>query len=497
MNDEHESFALTDLAFWNEIIPDTIHHFASVVKEETKKTKIVGAFYAFMYQSPEPEHGHNGLRRYLASAHLDFAMATSGFGNRKLGGVDYGRETPLSVQLHGKVFYFDMDYASHLNTERERQHKLAKPGLSDAEKERLRHWLPEDSGDRENRGINAEEDFALYRRVAGFTICSGMFQSIFDIAHGSFDSPAHMAEVARLNQAFERAATRDRSSVAEILVVADAVSCSYVTSAAAWGECDVVRSALRDVQFRLPKIGAPHDQVLLDDLSLVDLQRYKLVVFLNAYHVSDTQRAAIEKVKGGGRFILWCYAPGLYHGSNSSEARMSELTGLKLAFAADAKPAAMQIELSATAHPLTTKLVAAGSKTIGSARKARRIVVSDPEAITLGTAPGTRETVLALKPQKDWTSLYAPTPDLPPSFYRELARQAGVHLYSERDDTFYVNRSYACLHADGPGLRTLRFKSSHTLYDAFTEKLLAANTTKYTSELKHGETVLLRLAKPK
>ena len=34
-------------------------------------------------------------------------------------------------------------------------------------------------------------------------------------------------------------------------------------------------------------------------------------------------------------------------------------------------------------------------------------------------------------------------------------------------------------------------------YDAFTEKLLAANTTKYTSELKHGETVLLRLAEPK
>jgi hypothetical protein len=283
--------------YWNHIIPETIDYFAGVVKEETRGSKPAGAFYAFMYQNPEPEHGQDGLGRYLASPHLDFAMATSGFGNRTLGGVDYGRETPLSVQFHGKVFYFDMDYSSHLNTERERQRRLARPGLSEEDKERIRQWLPEDFGDRESRGTNTEEDIALYRRVAGFTICSGMFQSTFDIAHGSFDSPELMTEVARLNRLFERAARHDRSSIAEILAVADEASCSYVTSAAAWGECDVLRSALRDTQFCLPKIGAPHDQVLLDDLHLVDLRRYKLVIFLNACHVTDAQRSMIEKVK--------------------------------------------------------------------------------------------------------------------------------------------------------------------------------------------------------
>jgi hypothetical protein len=269
-----------------------------------------------------------------------------------------------------------------------------------------------------------------------------------------------------------------------------------VTSAAAWDESDVLRSALRDVQFRLPKIGAPHDQVLLDDLRLANRARYKLIIFLNAYNVTDAQWRTIEKLKGGGRTLLWCYAPGLFNGSLASEARMSRLTGLNLKLAADPRPAPLQVEVSESPHPVAAALRRAGISTLGSERKARRIVVSDPEAACLGLAPGTRECMLAMKPMKGWTSVYAPTPDLAPAFYRALARQAGVHIYSDRDDTFYANKSYACLHANGSGPRTLRFPSPFGLYNAFTETLLAAKASDYTCDLKHGETVLLRLDKP-
>jgi hypothetical protein len=112
-----------------------------------------------------------------------------------------------------------------------------------------------------------------------------------------------------------------------------------------------------------------------------------------------------------------------------------------------------------------------------------------------GVAPDTHQPLLAIKPMKQWTSAYAPTPDLPPSFYRELARAAGVHIYSERDDTFYANQSYACLHASGSGRRTLRFPKPRTLHDAFTETLVAASVLDYSFEQHHGETVLPRLAK--
>jgi hypothetical protein len=95
----------------------------------------------------------------------------------------------------------------------------------------------------------------------------------------------------------------------------------------------------------------------------------------------------------------------------------------------------------------------------------------------------------------NWNSVYAISPDLPPAFYRELARQAGVHLYSEKDDTLYVNQSLITLHARDDGERTLRFPEAVTLSDALTNESLNTSTSAHTLNMQRGETRLIRMHK--
>jgi len=78
------------------------------------------------------------------------------------------------------------------------------------------------------------------------------------------------------------------------------------------------------------------------------------------------------------------------------------------------------------------------------------------------------------------------------SIYRELARWAGVHIYNEGSDTFYLNRSYVCIHANGAGSRTITFPQAVDIYDALTENLLQSNTSSYTRSYADGETFVYR-----
>ncbi len=81
---------------------------------------------------------------------------------------------------------------------------------------------------------------------------------------------------------------------------------------------------------------------------------------------------------------------------------------------------------------------------------------------------------------------------MPASLYRELARGAGVHIFSDREDVFYANRSLICLHAKSDGRRTLHFPIDVELHDVLTGELEESSIRQWHSDLNEGETRLLR-----
>lgn len=483
---EREMSVIDWYQFYNDLVPDTMEVFLRAAREASGFRKVVGAFYCYMFEfGGDPEFGHNALTKLLRSKHLDFAVVTASYFDRELGrGADYARAPITSLGLHGKLWYHDNDTVSF------RYDEMNKANPDRATVERYRKEL----------GVTetVEETIWQYRRGAGFVLGHGIYQSFFDLHGGYFDDPELMAEVARLNSLLTESKRNDCSSVAEILVVSDELSCSYATF-----ESGFLQQTLRPLQVQLAKLGAPHDSILVDDLALVDVKRYRLVIFLNCFHLTDAQRALIRrKVLNRNRTILWTYAPGFFNGSIASVNAMRELIGLRLMPSKTSERVRARITLTpegmrwgAQTQPQPSGKGEAAPRTsvIGHEHVwGQLFTIEDPEAVALGHLEGRREVVLAMKRMKRWTSVYTLNPVLPADFLRGLAREAGVHLYNETDDTLYASRSYVTLNADGPGARTLRFATTVDIVDPFTGSMIASRVTELVRNLRNKETWLVR-----
>jgi hypothetical protein len=67
-----------------------------------------------------------------------------------------------------------------------------------------------------------------------------------------------------------------------------------------------------------------------------------------------------------------------------------------------------------------------------------------------------------------------------------------MHIYNERDDTFYANASYVSLHANGAGERRIRFPRRCRVEDALTGRRVALEGQEFRYQARNGETLILR-----
>ncbi len=474
--------------FYNELVANTIDFFAGVVKEATAGTKVVGAFYNYFYEfNANAEFGHNGGHIILRSPHVDFLCAPPSYHERRLGrGVECYRRPQYSGTLNGKLWFHDNDLASFLFPDVMARHGNFPEGT-------LRHYM-------EILAVTetAQESVWLFERAAGFTVCDGIYESFFDLHGGYYDHPRLLQGMRRIAGMLDRSVNHARSSVAEILVIADETSASYGTfQIESVGDAypNRIHRALLAHQPGLIRSGAPFDAIYLDDLPRADLDRYKLVVFLNTFHMTDDQRAVVnERVKRDGRTLLWCYAPGLFNGPRRSVEAMESLAGIRIAAGPEEDIVRPTTVLTAEgrewmrAHgedPIETPLGP-------DERMCALFRVDDPDAIVLGRHQDSDAVTLALKAGANFTSLYAVSPIFPAAFWRALARSAGVHVYLDTADTFYANRSYITVNSASPGRKRLKLPGLADVYDALEEDLLYENVSEIHTALMEGETVIYR-----
>jgi hypothetical protein len=278
------------------------------------------------------------------------------------------------------------------------------------------------------------------------------------------------------------------ASIAEILVVSDEVSCSYMTFESAF-----MQQTLQPAQVQFAKMGAPHDSILLEDLSLMDVSRYKMIVFLNCYHLTAKQQQVIqERVLCGNRTVLWCYAAGLFDGSKTCPERMQELTGFQIAYAPEAERQRIRIVLTEVGWTVGYKEISSSPAAIGHEHIwAVPMMLANQDVTVLGTLEGGNEPALAMKSMGAWTSVYTMNPVLPAGFLRGLAQKAGVHIFNDRDDTLYAGKGFIAVNADGAAARTIHFPYSVEPREPFTGRCIAEKTAAYTAEMADKETLLL------
>ena len=77
--------------------------------------------------------------------------------------------------------------------------------------------------------------------------------------------------------------------------------------------------------------------------------------------------------------------------------------------------------------------------------------------------------------------------------WREVARKAGVHLYSEAGDQVYTEKQLLTVHAARDGVRRIALPSRCRVRDAWSDEIVLDAGTEFTTHLKRGATAVWRI----
>lgn len=253
----------------------------------------------------------------------------------------------------------------------------------------------------------------------------------FDMWGGFYDTDAARAALAQMKQIWDEAQARAYEPAAEIALVVDPESALYLDQNDA--RIDAFTNGLSHA---LHHTGAPHRAFSWHDLADLDLSPYHLVIFPYLFVMDDERRRLLdEKVLRDGRTVLWLYRPGVICDGAYDEDGMERLTGVPIG-----------------------------------------------------------ETGIITRQMDNWTSVVASDPHLAAADLRDVARDAGVHIYIDTDETLYASRRHVALHsATGGDRRIVLPRTCSTVTELFSGRVVGRDVTVIEDHLASPDTVLYDL----
>jgi hypothetical protein len=463
------------IRFTDESVVDTISWFAGIIKEETHGNCIVLAHYGYHFEGYDGfdrinynERGHHAIDRFASLPEIDGTGSAYQYRVRQAGGSAVPITTVASLRLHGKLYWLEDDTRTH----------LSEPASS------------------YGRTRDMHETLNVLRRNAAYTISEGIPFWYLDFGTDWFSHPQIMAEIGKIVELSDQALQKDRRRNAQIAVIVNQRTVRYLrASTALW-----LPVLCFEYFEELPRIGAPFDTYLIQDLDRESMPDYKLYILLDTFALNEQERKLVrDKVLTPGHTVLWHYAPGYITEDGLSDQAMSDITGIDLV--------AMDVGGSLTAslcdlqHPMTRDCPPGLSW--GTKLPVGPIIASrDADAAVLGmlhAVPGTNrdgkfrtgdvfEPGLVAKDVNDWTSVWCGVPPVPSALLRNIARAAGVHIYDDASDFVCANNVMVSIHTQYAGPRTIRLPRACTVTDAFTGERVASGVDSFGVQMGQYET---------
>lgn len=375
------------------------------------------------------------MQQVLQSPFVDFLSSPLSYETnpRFLGGSGHFRCLPASIVAHGKLWMNENDHPTLVGDH------FRRPGP----------FAP----------ANIPDSIATMRRNIAHSFSTGQGMWWFDFgppsadgAGGWWKAPALMKEAGDELRLARALMERHHESAADVLLLYDPRCFYYLApghlgqyhQSKHWNRVDTLSfEALNDTVADAYESGVVFDTALLDDLPLLDLARYRVIVFGFTPYLTAEQRQRIrQSVLTPGRTVVWVYAPGYTDGETLSTDRVANAVG-------------MHIEKS-TVNFNPELLLREGS--LGPGFPEMRIPIKvqdlaawtlptfqvlDGEAEPLGYYVGSREVAMARKKVNGAHVWFCALPLRQPSVMREIFRQGGAHIYNENNDV---------VHAGGYGL---------------------------------------------
>lgn len=259
---------------------------------------------------------------------------------------------------------------------------------------------------------NAAEVEAGIKRETASNLISRSSTWWFDMWGGWWDSPEAMDTIAKSKKIWDYETKQDIEDVCEILIVQDPDNIYYVNDLRPDAE-----KFNRQIRVHLNRVGAPHVICSFNDLDKMDLNRFKLIVMCYPFELTAVKTEILEKyVYNSNHTVLWLYGPGIIKDGKWNPKNVKKVCG------------------------------------------------------TTFKTPGINTVNMG-----EWQSVYVADPDdLNAENMHEIAKDAGVHIYSSKRRPVFANNRLLAVHTGEAETLTLTFaKKCRKIVELYTEKVYA------------------------
>ena len=414
-----------------QLVPaEDILFFCRIIKENWKRPVLTGAFYGYFLGTGGDNMVIGGHLRvdllYQNRKMVDFLCGPFPYmENRDAHGVPMSRGLLESTRLRGMLWLTEMD-----------QHPVG-----------TEKFVGGDSARR-------DETVAQLRRNILLPVLAGMGCWYYDhriipslIHQGSrnssagsifrkkgwWDQPDLQHEIGKLQKLAERYALRSYCPAADVLIVYD--TDSYFA-----------RSKVSDEEYALheavSRTGAAYDCIYLRELEIAEMERYRCIIFPNAFLLTPAQQQMIrQRVKG--KQVIWFYAPAFSDGKTLDEEHIAAVTGMNVK------------RIESESVYCTTKHFSANRVEMAPKQFDPMFAIDDVEAEPLAYYEKSGACAAARKGNQWYFSL----PKITVSIARKIFQSAGVHCYCDSGDPVLAGTGLVAINVPSGGERKIVLKN--------------------------------------
>lgn len=305
-NPEAEQDVIDYAQFTGDIIADTVLAFATKMRMLIPRQRQIGMFFGYILELVDSRMvwgGHLEYERLYASPDIDFFISPGTYQDRQMGGGS-GFMVPNGTRLlNGKGFLHEID------------HRTPTYNCNLDEFVSIEWMIPWKNQAETDAGLKREFSLAIINQASLWC---------FDMWGGVFKTPETMSVVEKSRRLWGQYAGLPLKSRAEVVLVVDPQSARYLNDL--HPDIPKIYQGMRN---KLNRIGAPFEVLSFNDLSLADLNPYKLFVFPGLFVITPEKLDVLNKyVFHSNRTAFFVYAPGICDGKILDTAYVNDLTGV-------------------------------------------------------------------------------------------------------------------------------------------------------------------------
>ena len=265
---------------------------------------------------------------------------------------------------------------------------------------------------------------------------------------------------------------------------------------------------LRDSLYRL---GTSTGIYLLDDMLNDRFPEAKAYIFVNAFYMDKKIRSAVEAhIKQKNKLAVWIWAPPIFSEKGEDLSLAENVTGINFNLDKNGKVIA---NIVINGKRFAPQLKEYPTDRFGNAlylspkRWTTPVVYAVPDKNTevLGhywlnfindKYSGIKRPAFVIRkdPVIGNTNVFIGASDIPASILRGILREAGVHLWCDREDIVHVGPGIVSVTATESGVRRISFpRKVKTAKELITGKVFGKNTDSIILDMKSGDTKIIEM----